>query len=165
MERYPIEDHTYDVIVGGVGSARLRAVVGCSGAGLRTACITKAFPTSSHTVAAQGGISAALGNMHPDDWRWHMFDTVKGSDWLGDQESIEYLVRKALKRLGRIDYAARQGELDQARSCLREYGLSSRGFELLLMERVALSLRARRRDFGAQARLAKFRRVAKSAGS
>src|SRR4030081_4054189 len=79
---YPIEDHTYDVVVVGAGGAGLRAVVGCSEAGLRTACITKVFPTRSHTVAAQGGISASLGNMHPDDWRWHMFDTVKGSDWL-----------------------------------------------------------------------------------
>ena len=77
---YPIEDHTYDVVVVGAGGAGLRAVVGCSEAGLRTACITKVFPTRSHTVAAQGGISAALGNMHQDDWRWHMYDTVKGSD-------------------------------------------------------------------------------------
>ncbi len=92
---YPIEDHTYDVIVVGAGGAGLRAVVGCGEAGLRTACITKVFPTRSHTVAAQGGISASLGNMHPDDWRWHMYDTVKGSDWLGDQDSIEYMVRNA----------------------------------------------------------------------
>src|ERR1700681_1123503 len=92
---YPIEDHTYDVVVVGAGGAGLRAVVGCSEAGLRTACITKVFPTRSHTVAAQGGISAALGNMHEDNWRWHMYDTVKGSDWLGDQDSIEYMVRHA----------------------------------------------------------------------
>src|ERR1700742_4026173 len=92
---YPIEDHTYDVVVVGAGGAGLRAVVGCSEAGLRTACITKVFPTRSHTVAAQGGISAALGNMHPDNWRWHMYDTVKGSDWLGDQDAIEYMVRNA----------------------------------------------------------------------
>src|SRR6201989_1363253 len=92
---YPIEDHTYDVVVVGAGGARLRAVVGCSEAGLRTACITKVFPTRSHTVAAQGGISASLGNMHQDDWRWHMYDTVKGSDWLGDQDAIEYMVRNA----------------------------------------------------------------------
>ncbi|MGL4261311.1 MAG: succinate dehydrogenase flavoprotein subunit [Afipia sp.] len=94
-QAYPIEDHTYDVIVVGAGGAGLRAVVGCSEAGLRTACITKVFPTRSHTVAAQGGISASLGNMHKDDWRWHMYDTVKGSDWLGDQDSIEYMVRNA----------------------------------------------------------------------
>src|ERR1700693_5323052 len=92
---YPIEDHTYDVVVVGAGGAGLRAVVGCSEAGLRTACITKVFPTRSHTVAAQGGISAALGNMGEDDWRWHMYDTVKGSDWLGDQDAIEYLCRNA----------------------------------------------------------------------
>jgi succinate dehydrogenase / fumarate reductase, flavoprotein subunit len=92
---YPIIDHTFDVVVVGAGGAGLRATVGCSQAGLRTACITKVFPTRSHTVAAQGGISASLGNMGPDDWRWHMYDTVKGSDWLGDQDSIEYLVRNA----------------------------------------------------------------------
>ena len=92
---YPIEDHTYDVVVVGAGGAGLRATVGCGEAGLRTACITKVFPTRSHTVAAQGGISASLGNMHEDNWRWHMYDTVKGSDWLGDQDSIEYMVRNA----------------------------------------------------------------------
>src|ERR1700744_6652738 len=92
---YPIEDHTYDVVVVGAGGAGLRAVVGCSEAGLRTACISKLFPTRSHTVAAQGGINAALGNMHKDDWRWHMYDTVKGSDWLGDQDDIHYMTREA----------------------------------------------------------------------
>jgi succinate dehydrogenase/fumarate reductase flavoprotein subunit len=92
---YPITDHVFDVVVVGAGGAGLRATVGCSQAGLRTACISKVFPTRSHTVAAQGGISAALGNMGPDDWRWHMYDTVKGSDWLGDQDSIEYLCRNA----------------------------------------------------------------------
>src|SRR5919112_1020199 len=92
---YTIVDHAFDVVVVGAGGAGLRATVGCSQAGLRTACVTKVFPTRSHTVAAQGGISAALGNMGPDDWRWHMYDTVKGSDWLGDQDAIEYLVRNA----------------------------------------------------------------------
>jgi succinate dehydrogenase / fumarate reductase flavoprotein subunit len=92
---YPIEDHSFDVVVVGAGGSGLRAVVGCSEAGLRTACITKVFPTRSHTVAAQGGISAALGNMGQDDWRWHMYDTVKGSDWLGDQDTIEYMCRNA----------------------------------------------------------------------
>jgi succinate dehydrogenase / fumarate reductase flavoprotein subunit len=92
---YPIQDHTYDVVVVGAGGSGLRAVVGCSEAGLRTACITKVFPTRSHTVAAQGGIAASLGNMGEDDWRWHMYDTVKGSDWLGDQDAIEYMVREA----------------------------------------------------------------------
>ncbi|MEA2953443.1 MAG: succinate dehydrogenase / fumarate reductase, flavoprotein subunit [Alphaproteobacteria bacterium] len=92
---YPIEDHSYDVIVVGAGGAGLRAVVGCSEAGLKTACITKVFPTRSHTVAAQGGIAASLGNMGEDDWRWHMYDTVKGADWLGDQDTIEYMCRNA----------------------------------------------------------------------
>ena len=94
-ESYPLTDHYYDVIVVGAGGAGLRATFGLAQKGLRTACITKLFPTRSHTVAAQGGISAALGNMGPDDWRWHMYDTVKGSDWLGDQDSIEYMVREA----------------------------------------------------------------------
>src|SRR3954452_2986368 len=92
---YPIEDHSYDVVVVGAGGSGLRAVVGCSEAGLKTACITKVFPTRSHTVAAQGGIAAALGNMGDDDWKWHMYDTVKGADWLGDQDAIEYLCREA----------------------------------------------------------------------
>jgi succinate dehydrogenase / fumarate reductase, flavoprotein subunit len=92
---YPLTDHQYDVVVVGAGGAGLRAVVGLAQAGLRTACITKVFPTRSHTVAAQGGISAALGNMGEDDWRWHMFDTVKGSDWLGDQDAIQYMCREA----------------------------------------------------------------------
>ena len=95
---YPIEDHNYDVVVVGAGGSGLRAVVGCSEAGLQTACITKVFPTRSHTVAAQGGIAAALGNMGEDDWRWHMYDTVKGSDWLGDQDAIEYLCRRRPRR-------------------------------------------------------------------
>src|SRR5450830_653407 len=94
-DAYPIEDHSYDVVVIGAGGSGLRAVVGCSEAGLRTACISKVFPTRSHTVSAQGGIAAALGNMGEDDWRWHMYDTVKGADWLGDQDAIEYLCRNA----------------------------------------------------------------------
>src|SRR5436190_985220 len=101
---YPIEDHAYDVVVIGAGGAGLRAVVGCSEAGLRTACITKVFPTRSHTVAAQGGIAAALGNMGEDDWRWHMYDTVKGSDWLGDQDAIEYLCRNAPEAVYELEH-------------------------------------------------------------
>jgi succinate dehydrogenase / fumarate reductase flavoprotein subunit len=101
---YPIEDHTYDVVVVGAGGAGLRAVVGCGAAGLRTACITKVFPTRSHTVSAQGGIAAALGNMGEDDWRWHMYDTVKGSDWLGDQDAIEYLCREAPAAVYELDH-------------------------------------------------------------
>ncbi|MBU2580911.1 MAG: succinate dehydrogenase flavoprotein subunit [Alphaproteobacteria bacterium] len=92
---YKIVDHTYDVVVVGAGGAGLRATLGCAEAGLKTACVTKVFPTRSHTVAAQGGVAASLGNMGPDNWRWHMYDTVKGSDWLGDQDSIEYLCRHA----------------------------------------------------------------------
>ena len=97
MSSYKIIDHKYDVVVLGSGGSGLRAAVGLSEAGLKTACISKVFPTRSHTSAAQGGISAALGNMGEDDWRWHMYDTVKGSDWLGDQDAIEYLCKEAPK--------------------------------------------------------------------
>ena len=97
MSAYKIIDHEYDVVVLGAGGSGLRAAVGLSEAGLKTACISKVFPTRSHTSAAQGGISAALGNMGEDDWRWHMYDTVKGSDWLGDQDAIEYLCKEAPK--------------------------------------------------------------------
>ena len=95
MSEYKFVDHTYDVVVVGAGGSGLRAALGAAQAGLKTACITKVFPTRSHTVAAQGGIAASLGNMGPDEWQWHMYDTVKGSDWLGDQDAIEYLAREA----------------------------------------------------------------------
>ncbi|MGY6661756.1 MAG: succinate dehydrogenase flavoprotein subunit [Glycocaulis sp.] len=95
MSEYKWIDHSFDVVVVGAGGSGLRAALGAAQAGLKTACITKVFPTRSHTVAAQGGISASLGNMGEDDWRWHMYDTVKGSDWLGDQDAIEYLCREA----------------------------------------------------------------------
>ncbi len=95
MKSYKIIEHEYDVVVLGAGGSGLRAAVGLSEAGLKTACISKVFPTRSHTSAAQGGISAALGNMGEDDWRWHMYDTVKGSDWLGDQDAIEHLCKEA----------------------------------------------------------------------
>ena len=95
MSAYKFVDHAFDVVVVGAGGSGLRAALGCAQAGLKTACISKVFPTRSHTVAAQGGISASLGNMSQDDWRWHMYDTVKGSDWLGDQDAIEYLCRHA----------------------------------------------------------------------
>jgi succinate dehydrogenase / fumarate reductase flavoprotein subunit len=101
---YKIVDHTYDVVVVGAGGAGLRATLGMGAAGLKTACITKVFPTRSHTVAAQGGISAALGNMGPDDWRWHMYDTVKGSDWLGDQDAIEYMCREAVPAVYELEH-------------------------------------------------------------
>jgi succinate dehydrogenase / fumarate reductase flavoprotein subunit len=95
MSDYEFIDHSYDVVVIGAGGAGLRATFGLAEAGFNTACVTKVFPTRSHTVAAQGGISAALGNMGEDDWRWHMYDTVKGSDWLGDQDAIEYMCKEA----------------------------------------------------------------------
>ena len=93
-EAYDIQNHHYDAVIVGAGGAGLRSTLGMAHAGLKTACITKVFPTRSHTVAAQGGMSAALGNMGDDDWRWHMFDTVKGSDWIGDQDAIEYMCRE-----------------------------------------------------------------------
>ena len=101
---YEIVDHSYDVVVVGAGGAGLRAVLGMSAAGLKTACITKVFPTRSHTVAAQGGISAALGNIDEDQWQWHMYDTVKGSDWLGDQDAIEYLCREAIPAVIELEH-------------------------------------------------------------
>ncbi len=101
---YPITDHSYDVVVVGAGGAGLRATFGMAEKGLKTACITKVFPTRSHTVAAQGGISAALGNMGADNWRWHMYDTVKGSDWLGDQDAIEYMCREAIPAVVELEH-------------------------------------------------------------
>ncbi|HEY1606779.1 MAG TPA: succinate dehydrogenase flavoprotein subunit [Allosphingosinicella sp.] len=104
-EAYRIIDHSYDVVVVGAGGSGLRATMGAAEAGLKTACITKVFPTRSHTVAAQGGIAASLGNMGPDHWTWHMYDTVKGSDWLGDQDAIEYLVREAPAAVYELEHA------------------------------------------------------------
>ncbi|MBN8553106.1 MAG: succinate dehydrogenase flavoprotein subunit [Caulobacterales bacterium] len=104
MTTYQIVDHAYDVVVVGAGGSGLRAALGCAQAGLKTACVTKVFPTRSHTVAAQGGIAASLGNMGEDDWRWHMFDTVKGSDWLGDQDAIEYMCREAPKAVYELEH-------------------------------------------------------------
>jgi succinate dehydrogenase / fumarate reductase flavoprotein subunit len=103
-ETYPIDTHNYDVVVVGSGGAGLRATLGMTMAGLKTACISKVFPTRSHTVAAQGGIGAALGNMGEDDWRWHMYDTVKGSDWLGDQDAIEYMCRNAMQAVIELEH-------------------------------------------------------------
>ena len=102
---YKIIDHLYDAVVVGAGGSGLRATMGAAGAGLKTACITKVFPTRSHTVAAQGGIAASLGNMGPDHWTWHMYDTVKGSDWLGDQDAIEYMVREAPAAVIELEHA------------------------------------------------------------
>ncbi|HEY0421496.1 MAG TPA: succinate dehydrogenase flavoprotein subunit, partial [Acetobacteraceae bacterium] len=101
---YPIIEHTYDVVVVGAGGAGLRATLGATIEGLKTACISKVFPTRSHTVAAQGGVGAALGNMGPDDWRWHMYDTVKGADWLGDQDAIEYMCREAIPAVYELEH-------------------------------------------------------------
>jgi len=104
VSAYKIIEHKYDVVVVGAGGAGLRATFGMAEQGLTTACLTKVFPTRSHTVAAQGGMSAALGNMGPDDWRWHMYDTVKGSDWLGDQDAIEYMCREALPAVIELEH-------------------------------------------------------------
>ena len=105
MTAYKIIDHVYDVVVVGAGGSGLRATMGAAEKGLKTACVTKVFPTRSHTVAAQGGIAASLGNMGPDHWTWHMYDTVKGSDWLGDQDAIEYLVREAPAAVYELEHA------------------------------------------------------------
>ncbi|HYM32343.1 MAG TPA: succinate dehydrogenase flavoprotein subunit [Candidatus Cybelea sp.] len=104
MPAYPITDHTYDVVVVGAGGGGLRATLGMAEGGLKTACISKVFPTRSHTVAAQGGIGVALGNMGEDDWRWHMYDTVKGSDWLGDQDAIEFLCRDGIPAVLELEH-------------------------------------------------------------
>ncbi|MCU0908831.1 MAG: succinate dehydrogenase flavoprotein subunit [Rhodobacteraceae bacterium] len=104
MTAYPYETHVYDVVVVGAGGSGLRATLGMAEQGLRTACITKVFPTRSHTVAAQGGIAASLGNMGPDSWQWHMYDTVKGSDWLGDADAMEYLAREAPKAVYELEH-------------------------------------------------------------
>lgn len=107
--KYTIIDHEYDAVVVGAGGAGLRAAMGCAEAGLKTACISKLFPTRSHTVAAQGGVNAALGNMSVDDWRWHMYDTVKGSDWLGDQDAIHYMCREVRAFFFCVLYAVKRG--------------------------------------------------------
>jgi len=104
MTAYEIIDHEYDVVIVGAGGAGLRATLGMAEKGLSTACVTKVFPTRSHTVAAQGGISAALGNITEDDWRWHMYDTVKGADWLGDQDAIEYMCKNAAKAVIELEH-------------------------------------------------------------
>ncbi len=104
MSAYQIEEHSYDVVVVGAGGAGLRATLGMAEQGLKTACVTKVFPTRSHTVAAQGGIAASLSNMGPDSWQWHMYDTVKGSDWLGDADAMEYLAREAPKAVYELEH-------------------------------------------------------------
>jgi succinate dehydrogenase / fumarate reductase flavoprotein subunit len=123
MSAYKIIDHEYDVVVLGAGGSGLRAAVGLSEAGLKTACISKVFPTRSHTSAAQGGISAALGNMGEDDWRWHMYDTVKGSDWLGDQDAIEYLCKEAPRAVIELErYGVPFSRTDDGKIYQRPFG-------------------------------------------
>ena len=120
---YKIIDHTYDAVVVGAGGAGLRATMGIAESGLKTACITKVFPTRSHTVAAQGGIAASLGNMGPDHWTWHMYDTVKGSDWLGDQDAIEYMVREAPAAVYELEHAGLPfSRTDEGRIYQRPFG-------------------------------------------
>src|SRR5690625_4166911 len=104
MAAYEFIDHSYDVVVVGAGGAGLRATLGMAEQGLKTACVTKLFPTRSHTVAAQGGIAASLGNMGEDDWRWHAYDTIKGGDWLGDQDAIEYLTKEAVPAIIELEH-------------------------------------------------------------
>jgi succinate dehydrogenase / fumarate reductase flavoprotein subunit len=123
VSAYEFIDHTYDVVVVGAGGAGLRATLGLAEAGLSTACISKLFPTRSHTVAAQGGISAALGNMGPDDWRWHMYDTVKGSDWLGDQDAIELMCKEAPAAVIELEhYGMPFSRTDEGRIYQRPFG-------------------------------------------
>ena len=123
MSVYKIIDHEYDVVVLGAGGSGLRAAVGLSESGLKTACISKVFPTRSHTSAAQGGISAALGNMGEDDWRWHMYDTVKGSDWLGDQDAIEYLCKEAPRAVVELErYGVPFSRTDDGKIYQRPFG-------------------------------------------
>ncbi|GBF94669.1 succinate dehydrogenase flavo subunit mitochondrial [Raphidocelis subcapitata] len=126
---YPMIDHQYDAIVVGAGGAGLRAAVGLSELGFKTACITKLFPTRSHTVAAQGGINAALGNMTVDDWRWHAYDTIKGSDWLGDQDAIQYMCREAPKAVIELEnYGLPFSRTDDGKIYQRAFGGQSLDF-------------------------------------
>ena len=129
MSAYKIIDHTYDVVVVGAGGAGLRATLGMGAAGLKTACITKVFPTRSHTVAAQGGIGASLGNMAEDSWQWHMYDTVKGSDWLGDQDAIEYMCREAVPAVYELEhFGVPFSRTDEGKIYQRPFGGHMRNF-------------------------------------
>ncbi len=120
---YKVQEHKYDIIVVGAGGAGLRATFGLAATGLQTACLTKVFPTRSHTVAAQGGISAALGNMGPDDWRFHFYDTIKGSDWLGDQDAIEYMCREAIPAIIELEhYGVPFSRTDEGKIYQRPFG-------------------------------------------
>ncbi|KAI0430241.1 hypothetical protein F5Y09DRAFT_341899 [Xylaria sp. FL1042] len=127
--KYPVVDHEYDALVVGAGGAGLRAAFGLAEAGFNTACISKLFPTRSHTVAAQGGINAALGNMHEDDWRWHMYDTVKGSDWLGDQDAIHYMTREAPASIIELEnYGCPFSRTDEGKIYQRAFGGQSQKY-------------------------------------
>mmetsp|Transcript_1345 Transcript_1345/g.3237 ORF Transcript_1345/g.3237 Transcript_1345/m.3237 type:complete len:681 (-) Transcript_1345:161-2203(-) len=129
LSEYPIVDHTFDAVVVGAGGAGLRAAFGLASSGFKTACITKLFPTRSHTVAAQGGINAALANMTEDDWRWHMYDTIKGSDWLGDQDAIHYMCREAPKAVIELENAGMPfSRTDDGRVYQRAFGGQSLDF-------------------------------------
>ena len=120
---YEIIDHEYDALVVGAGGAGLRAAIGLGEHGFKTACVTKLFPTRSHTVAAQGGINAALGNMTEDDWRWHAYDTVKGADWLGDQDAIQYMCREAPKAVIELEkYGMPFSRTDEGKIYQRAFG-------------------------------------------
>jgi len=126
---YELIDHKYDVILLGAGGAGLRATLGMAAAGLKTACITKVFPTRSHTVAAQGGVSAALGNLDEDHWEWHMYDTVKGADWLGDQDAIEYMCREAVPAVIEMEHFGMPfSRTDDGRIYQRPFGGHMRNF-------------------------------------
>jgi succinate dehydrogenase (ubiquinone) flavoprotein subunit len=127
--KYQIIDHSYDAVVVGAGGAGLRAALGLTEKGLKTACITKLFPTRSHTVAAQGGVNAALGNMEPDDWRWHMYDTIKGSDWLGDIDSIQYMCREAVDTVLELErYGVPFSRREDGKIYQRPFGGQSKNF-------------------------------------
>jgi len=127
--QYPVIDHTYDCVVVGAGGAGLRAAFGLANAGFKTACVSKLFPTRSHTVAAQGGINASLGNMEQDDWRWHMYDTVKGSDWLGDQDAIHYMTREAPAAVYELEnYGMPFSRTEEGRIYQRAFGGQSLNF-------------------------------------
>jgi succinate dehydrogenase / fumarate reductase flavoprotein subunit len=137
-QSYKIIDHTYDVVVVGAGGAGLRATFGCVQAGLKTACVTKVFPTRSHTVAAQGGIAASLANMSEDNWKWHMYDTVKGSDWLGDQDAIEYMVRQAVPSVVELEhYGLPFSRTPEGKIYQRPFGGHMRNFGETPAQRVA----------------------------
>src|SRR3954467_9357805 len=123
MAAYEIIDHEFDVVVVGAGGAGLRATLGMAEQGFNTACVTKVFPTRSHTVAAQGGIAASLKNMGPDSWQWHMYDTVKGSDWLGDNDAMEYLVRNAPAAVYELEhYGVPFSRTDEGKIYQRAFG-------------------------------------------